>query len=327
MAATLKHGSLPRRPVYLLYGDQVQAILRERDLLLKDLLDPETRNENLTEYTPVANRWSTELTAIVGEIAGDLATLSLIADSPKVAVVTCPAELYGRSVRRAKKAKKKKAARRKKGAAASGEPEQTDREAAMIRWITDSLPQTSNHLVLVAYEEEAEGREVNERSALFQAVAAIGYTRAFRDRKAFFEIERALIERDPGRCLRAIGALWKPGKGDQAVYGSVVRCMRFLLQAQIERDPRMGEDPIKAELLRPARVQFSLHRASDWVQRKYLGSAAPYRVADLLKAYERLIGVYRALRPTAEDLVAPDARALLEGILLELFASPRPARR
>lgn len=318
----------PRAPVYLFYGNQVDNILSARDQLLNDLLDPETRNESLTEYMPEGNTFGVELMKLLPEIAGDLDTHSFLADSRKVAVVMNPKELYGSASSRGR-APKKGGTRKK--AAPKPAAEDDDAEDAgpsdALRWIAEVLPKTGNHLVLLAFEDESEGREVNDKLPLFQLIAKLGPTRGFRDKKSFFQLEDSLLARDANRCLHAVRELWGSGKGDNAVYGGIVRTMRFMLQTNIAAERRIGGDPAKLEVFFPARSQFNLFKASDWTRKKYRPGQIPYRTASLLIAYERMLGVYRAMRPSREELYVPDALALLEQVLMELFASPAPAIR
>jgi hypothetical protein len=119
--------------------------------------------------------------------------------------------------------------------------------------------------------------------------------------------------------------LWGNGKGDGAVYNSVGRCLRFLLEANIARERQAIADPAAQALYFPADASRNLFKAHDNVRRKYLGRAA-YRTADLLRAYEGLLDVYRAMRPRPEDLYVPDARRLLEQVMLRLFTAPPPRR-
>lgn len=312
--------ALPQVPVYLLYGNRVDAIQGVRDRLLEDLLDPEARNENLTEFSSSGNRFGVELEKLLPEIAGDLDTMSFIPGAKKVVVVTNPVEVYGSGGRARRKSPAKKSARgktaAKKATAKSSEP-------AYMEWMRTALPETGNHLILLCYEDEADGREVNEKHPLVQLIARVGHCQAFRDTKAFFRIESALIERNSAACLVAVRDLWKTGKGDMAVYSSIIRCLRFMLQAAIGRERRVGGDSAKRALYFPARAQFSLYKSSDWMQRKYTSRPAAYGVVALLACYERMLEVYEALRPRPDALFVPDARRLLEQVLMELFASPR----
>jgi hypothetical protein len=304
----------PKVPVYLFYGNQPDPILKARDAVLAAVLQPETRDENLTEYYPTANTATVKLGDLLDEISGDLATMSFIPDAPKCIVVTNPAELMGSSVGRPPRAPSKKAAAKKK-----------DPAQALERWIEHELPQTGHHLLLLAFEDEADGREVNEKGSLYTAVMKIGFGRKFSDTKAFFRIEDGLLARDASACLSAVRDLWKSGKGDSAVYGAVVRSLRFLMQANIARERQALHDPKAQGELFPADRQRNLFQAAPIVQRKYL--AAPiYRTGDLLKAYEGALRVYRALRPHPGDLYVPDPRGLLEQTILILIGSAPPRR-
>jgi hypothetical protein len=119
---------------------------------------------------------------------------------------------------------------------AGGEDKPKSDGQEYLRWIQEELEATGNHLILLAFEDESAGREVNDRHPIFQTVGRIGHFQKFRDTKAFWRIEDGLIGRNPEACLAAIEDLWKPGKGDANVYGAVTRCLRFMLQANIGRE-------------------------------------------------------------------------------------------
>jgi hypothetical protein len=304
---------IPKVPAYLFYGNQPDAILRARDEALALVLTPDTRDENLTEYYSTTSTPTVKLADLLDEIAGDLATVSFFPDAAKCVVVTNPAELMSSSTRRppAKKAK----------AAPKANPEER-----LIAWIERELPQTGGHLVLLCFEDEAAGREVNEKNALYSAILKNGFAQKFSDTKAFFRIEDGLLARDASGCLSAIRDLWKAGKGDSAVYNSVTRSLRFLMQANIARDKKITQSPEALTRLFPTDRQRNLFQAHPNIQRKYLGQPI-YRTPELLKAYEGILDVYRALRPRPGDLYVPDALGLLEQTLVKLITSPPPPRR
>ncbi len=314
----------PKVPVYLFYGNRTDEILRARDEVLDMLIDRESRFEGLTEYQSQGQAFGVEMNKMLPDIAGDLSTLSFIPGAQKVVVVTNPLELYSAGPARPRKTKAKKTTSKSRAKAAPPKPKSDGQE--YLRWIQDDLKETGNHLILIALEDESAGREVNDRHPVFQTIGRMGHFQKFRDTKAFWRIEDSLIGRDPKSCLSAIEDLWKPGKGDSNVYGAVVRCLRFMLQANIGRERNVGGDAAKLALYFPARAQFSLYRAGDFVQRKYTARALPYRTGALLEAYEDVLDVYKALRPQPGETYVADARLLMEKTLLKLFASPRPPR-
>lgn len=315
----------PKVPVYLFYGNRTGEILKARDEVLDMLIDREARFEGLTEYQSQGQAYGVEMNKLLPDIAGDLSTLSFIPGAQKVVVVTNPLELYTAGAARPRKAKpKKKSTAKSRTKAAPPKPKSDGEE--YLRWIEKDLKETGNHLILIAHEDESAGREVNDRHPIFQTIGRMGHFQKFRDTKAFWRIEDSLIARDAKNCLSAIEDLWKPGKGDSNVYGAVVRCLRFMLQANIGRERNVGNDATKLALYFPSRAQFSLYRAGDFVQRKYTARALPYRTGSLLEAYEEVLEVYKALRPRPGETYVADARLLLEKALLKLFASPRPPR-
>jgi len=222
----------PKVPIYLFYGNRTEEILRARDQVLDMLIEKESRFESLTEYQAQGQSYGIELNKILSDIAGDLSTLSFIPGAQKVVVVTNPMELYSAGAARPRKKKAKKKSASKGRTKAKPEKPKSDGQE-YLRWIQDELKETGNHLILIALEDEGAGREVNDRHPIFQTIGRMGHFQKFRDTKAFWRIEDSLIGRNPQACLAAIQDLWKPGKGDSNVYGAVVRCLRFMLQANI----------------------------------------------------------------------------------------------
>lgn len=309
----------PKVPIYLFAGSQTQKIMDARDEVLDMLMERESRDEGLTEFTASGNQFGVDMDKVLPEIAGDLATMSFVPGAAKVVVVYNPQILFGSSTRRRAPKKKKKAPSASSRKTKAKPKAKSEPGADFAHWIETELPATGNHLILLAFEDESAGREFNDKHPLAQTIARTGHIQVFRDKKAFFEIEDALLRRDPQTCLGAIAKLWKPGKGDSAVYSAVVRCLRFMLQAKIAQERRIEGDPEKMALYFPARAQFSLFKTSEFVRRKYQ-RPIPYRATELLEAYRGMLEVYEALRPQPGELFVADARALLERKLMQLFS-------
>ena len=304
--------SYPRRPVYLLYGTQHDRILQARDEILKMLLLPETRNENLTEYVPSGASATVQFSDVFGEIAGDLSTLSFIAEAPKCVVVTNPAELMDGSRRGGRTTRRK-----------AGGGDKKDPIEAISHWIEHELPGTGHHLMLLFFEDEAAGREVQAGGLLYETIGRVGFFQQFGDTKAIFRIEDALLQRNATALFTAIDDLWKPGSGDQAVYNAIVRALRFMMQANIARDRRALRDPALQAQLFPGDRSRNLFQSHPAVLRKYVNTHV-YRTVDLLQACAGLLDVYRALRPRPGDLYVADSLGLLRQTLARLLQSPRP---
>ncbi|MCL5270331.1 MAG: hypothetical protein M1457_07240 [bacterium] len=301
---------IPKAPIYLVYGNQVEPILKMRDAILDAVMEKEGRNENLTEYYSTGVQDRVQLMALMDEIAGDLSTMSFIPEAGKCAVVTNPAEVFAPAAARGGR---------------KGKDKEPASEDPMLAWIERELPATGHTMLLLAFEDEAAGREVNPNAPLFQLIQRIGWTRRFGDTKAFFRIEDAIVARNPAACVQAVRDLWGNGKGDTPVYNSVARCLRFLLEANIARERRTAADPAAQALYFPADPGRNLFKAHEAVRRKYLGRPV-YRTGELLRAYEGLLDVYRAMRPRPDDVYVADARGLLEQILMRLLTSLPPRR-
>lgn len=298
----------PNVPIYLFYGNQPEALLRARDAVLDAVLPREIRDENLTEYVPTEQSDKVRLSACMDEIAGDLATVSFIPGAGKCVVVTNPAELYASS------------GGPKRGGQRGRKSKKTEWH---MTWLEKDLPQTDNHIILLAFEDEGAAREVDEQCALYRLVQKIGYTRRFQDKRAFFRLEDAILARDPAACLIALRDLWGTGKGDGRAYQGVQRTLRYLMQANIAREREVTGDPDRQSVYFPSDKRSNLFAAHPNVRRKYLAGRI-YRTRELLEAYQGVLEVYRAMRPRPGDDYVPDARGLLEQVLVKLMTSPRP---
>jgi hypothetical protein len=292
-------------PILLFYGNRGDEILAARDRALDAILPRETRHENLTEvYSNQGG--SVSLAKALPEISADLDTMSFIPDATKCVIVTNPEELMGSGGRAPKK---------KKG----GDEQQ------VVDWVTKVLPKTGHHMIVLGMEDESIGREVNEQSALFQAIQQIGYSKRFRE-VLFFKIEDGLLHRQINVVLGAVRELWNPRGGDMRVYNALTRSIRFMLQANLDKDPRIRRDPNLKSTLLPANKSTNLYKSSPTVQRKYT-QITRYRTQDLLEAYESLTKVYQAMRPRADAVYVPDALGILEQTLSRLMMSPDPMSR
>ncbi|MBI1784151.1 hypothetical protein HYR69_03325 [Candidatus Sumerlaeota bacterium] len=226
-------------PIYFFYGTQTEEIMRASDNAVREILGETSRDENLTIYTPPGNQKTVEFANILSELNADLATMSLVAENEKVAIVYNPAEVFSESGARARRPAKPKKGRTAKAespnAGASDEPA----IPPYLTWIEKRLPETGNHLIILAFEDEADGREVPKEHPILQIAGRMGLTAAFREKdKLIFKIEDSIRGRDALGCIAQIRELWKPGRSDMNIYTGVVRCIRFMLQAGIVRDRR-----------------------------------------------------------------------------------------
>lgn len=313
-------------PLYLIYGDNVSAMQDARDNILASLLPPEERNENLTEYIGTGNKFGISFEDILGDINADLSTMSLLADTKKVVVVTDPIEIFASEFKaRRKPAKPKKAKPKSK----TGDAEDANAEPPYVRWLKQTLPKTGNHLIIIANTDEAEDRDISDTNPLFQAITqAHGELMRFQSgtSKAIYRIEDAIVMRQPDQFFKEIEELWTD-KTNMNIYNQVTRAMRFMIQAGILRDPRVAGDIEKQSVLLPASARTNLTKLHAFPQQKYTRNVGRYRMVDLIKAYQELIEVYLALRPRPGVIYVQDARLALDRVMATLFASPQPGRR
>jgi hypothetical protein len=302
----------PDCPVYIFYGNQTELVLKARDAVLDQWIPRETRNENLTEFFPTQGE-TLQMGPYLDEIAGEFEMMSFLPEATKCVVFNNPREIFGSAMRG-------KASRGKKQPAASG----VSPLEKIAAWIRGSLPSTGNKLLLLAHEDEGSGREVDEKSPLFRAIQEVGYSQRFKTIQ-FFKIEEMLIQRKTTPLIATVRELWSNKGGDMKVYNSIIRCLRFLLQSNLNREPSVSGNAALRELVQPRNRQFCLNLAAPLVQKKYRSPV--YRTAPLLEAYHALLVVHQALRPQQETLFVPDGRELLETALIRLLNSSPPARK
>ncbi len=301
----------PIKPLYLFFGNQHEAVLKARDEVVEQLVPREFRDSNLSNYYATGNSPKISLAGVIDEIAGDLATLSFFPGASKAVIVTNPDEVFT--------------------AETNGENDQTagkkrrGKPEFLLKWLEQELPQTGNHLILLALEEEGTNRGVNDRqpNALFKLAQKIGHVRFFRDKPALFKIEDALLQRDLNTLLAAVRDLWS-SKTDQIIFNKICSVLRFSMQANIARERKLSTTEAAANALFPTQAQGNLFKAHWIVQKKY--EIPLFRTADLIKAHQQLLEVYRAMRPRPGDIYVPDSLGLLEHSLRELISAPGPRR-
>ena len=298
-------------PVFLFYGNHTEKILKARDEILEIYLPRDNRHENLTEYYPTKDP-TVPMAPRLDEIAGDLEMMSFLPEAVKFVIFNNPGELFAPKRRGRSRANKPR-----------GEPGGPSPGEKIAAWVRGSLPATGHKLILLAVEDESTGREVDEKSPIYRAVQEIGYLKRFRTVHTF-KIEDALIARDITPLILNIRELWGSGGGDLKVYHCVLRCLRFLMQSNLDREPSISGNVAMRELIQPRNRQFCLKLAHERVRDKY--RLPVYRTLHLIEAYHSLLEAYQAMRPGQDARFVPDARELMESLLVRLLRSAPPVR-
>ncbi len=238
----------------------------------------------------------------------DLSTISFIADHPKIHIVNNPKEIY-------------KAAPKDKNKA----------ETAMVEFVLRELPATSNAIVIIGFEDEANGEVVDLKrgvTPLLTAIQKIGVIQSFRENReaAVFTIQDAIMRGDIPQTLSTMRKLWKSDRGQSEVYRITTSTLRYLIQVSLVQDSKRHKKE-DLEKLFPNDKQSNLLKAHAFTQKQLLERPCRYRLVDLIRAHERMLEVYRAMRPRPTDLYVPDAQIMTEQIILELMNAPRPRQR
>jgi hypothetical protein len=180
------------------------------------------------------------------------------------------------------------------------------------------LATTKNALILIAVEDDAKNRRVNDKGSFFEAVSKKGKATVLRfTSKAFrFELSDALLSRSLSGAVAALAA-WR--REDRAAAPAIFRVLtedlQGLIQALIyvrDRD-RIEGDPVWRERLFPPELRPNLLTLHDFRRQKYLNATRNYPTfGPLLEALHGLVAIQRALYPTGDELYVPDVNYLID---------------
>lgn len=338
-------------PLHLLYGNKEAEINEAKLELCRRLIpDPDSRRENVVEISPPTNYPLTCKSAFP-QIAAELGQTSLFGDSCRVIVVNQLQELFGSwGGSRGKKAAAPKAPKtskataktpakttRKKtaaggesgasGAESSATTKSTATESEILQSFLDGLrnllESTSNAIVFIAVEDDSKMRRVNDKSPLFEGLAALGTVRNFSAKSYRFELTDAIVSRSLPMAMQIV-TTWRREDRRAAVpiFRGLLDDVHLLIQASIlqREGAAVAADPEYGDLLFPADLKPNLQTVHSFRRGKYLGGVMNYpSVPHLLEALRGLLEIQNALYPTGDELYVPDVDYLIDVWLAKLL--------
>lgn len=285
--------------IYLFYGDDEAAVNEAKLRLLKQLLPAaEQREQNVTEFSPSANRFTLPLNKILGELRAELCTPSLFKDSFRIAIVYNLEAFYQRE-----EAHKKLA-------------------LSFLEFLRRQFQHSPNVLIFVCAENPDKGRWINMSCPLFLYVKEQGQVRGFRSQLRQNLID-SLIARDGLQALKDLRRWWARTKSAVPIFNALVGSVELLLQAKLLREKKryaLEERELKEKFLKRT-MTVSIFKEYPQRQKKFLSAGENFTLRELLSALEKLLELNQYVFPQQSDKYVPDIHLLLETFVLEFTSS------
>lgn len=301
--------------VYLIHGGNEVQIQSERLRLVDQLLPPEQRDENLTEFSASGNR-PLVLSALLPDLLSELGTVSFFPGARRVAIVHNLSDFWtsGRdsATKSAPAAKGKKAA----------QPKSLDAAERLIRYFDIDFESTENAVIFTVFEDPNKNIEVDSKKKLYQWIKSNGTVRTFeKAKKAAFALGDAILDKNLDEALAQLRLAYRKGQTDQAmaVFSTLQRQVRLLLQAKIATSvsARHGEAFVAEELL-PRDTRSNVLKAHPFVKKRMLEASRYFNIAQLTQAMQDLYEINRYMIPLSTDLHVADIGLLMEKMLIRL---------
>jgi hypothetical protein len=290
----------------------------QRIKLVHQLLDPEERSQNYTEFAPPDNRRSLEIKSIMGEILAELGTVSMFGTSERRVICVMQAKelLRGGGGRRPRK---KKTTRKKKTATADSAA--FDPVETFCNALENALPQSENILIFTVYEDDDKNVGVDLKSSFYEFFRKNGEVRHLKQHPLVFEFEDALLRRDIGQLMTTFRKWYKPdNEVKQRIFSTILKLVRLLLQVRTWMsllDSDMHEEDIAAEFF-PQGLTPNFLKEHPFRKDKLMKGAQHWTREELLEAHSRLLALNKLLYPTQRDTFVADFQMSLELYLVQL---------
>jgi hypothetical protein len=295
--------------IYLLHGDNEARINEAKLRLIGKHLSPELRAHNLTEFSPVGQRWITSLEPILAELISELSLPSLLPEANRVVVVYNLADLYQKKARKGPESAKGT----------------KTKETAALKYLLDFLAGPFQHspnvLILVATEEQGKYRTLNKKSPLYVLVKKTGIIQEISDRPLRYRLTDALLAQDTPQCIKAFRQWFASyDKARQDIFKSVLSDIHLLLQAKIlnAKETSFGANKQLRHILFPKELQANIVQQHPYRKKKFQDAALQYSTTQLTCALKYLLRLNRALYPLQYDRYVPDVQVMFEVFLVGL---------
>lgn len=291
--------------IYLYYGDDEAAINEAKIRLIQQLVPPEKREHNLSEFTPTANRFTLPLRQIMADLIAELSTASLFKDSFRLTVVYNLDAFYQESEEGKEKTKA---------------PKKSPVDS-FIDFLQHQFFKRSNVLIFICQENFDKGRWINATSPLLTFIKSHGYVTAFRSqlRQNFID---SLLARDGLQAVKDFRRWWARTKSPVPVFNALLNTIELLLQAKLVSERKrylLAEQDLKEKFLKRS-MTVSIYKEYPSRQQKFLRAAENFSLRHLLAAMEKLLELNIYVFPQQSDRYVPDIQPLLETFILNFTA-------
>lgn len=247
-----------------------------------------------------------QLDKCAGRLIEELGTVSLVPDFRRVVVVYDLADL-----RTARRGSARQSAKKKASSADSALRQLED-------YLTRSLPETSNCLLLVFHEDDEKGRRVEKTSALYELVSRLGEIREYSEKRLDWQFEDAVLSGDLSASIELLREWNDRGGGSSfRVVRTLNQILQLLLQARAREASR--EQGRSSREMFPPDMRVSLDRIPAFKAKKVVRLAEALPTDRLHDALDRLNQAQKAFFPTGREAVVHDPWETLEILLADLL--------
>jgi hypothetical protein len=306
----------PDTRLFFLYGADLARLSNVRREALARLIPVEERDQNLTEIEPSVGR-QLSLDALAPGLIEELSTAAFFPDQRRVIMVSGLQELFAAGARAAaKKPAKapKKSAKTAKASAADPEKPKKTGEELLLEYLDGDFRRSRNALIILAEEDEAKNRRVNEKGRLAEYLFNRAAVVACKEPPIRFEFEQALYDRDAARAV-LLYRQWIEPDTRASVLSAVTNAVRMMLQIKARDSAPNARRSLEDYF---PRGRGSLSSAHQFVVRKAETGARRYTVMELARAQAALLELNDAFYPPPGATWAADLDAAVETFLLRL---------
>jgi DNA polymerase III delta subunit len=307
--------TFPKKPIYLLYGNEEEKLNEDRCSIVEMYLPREKREENYREFTPKASQTRLPLASFMPELLAELGTISFFPDSCRVIVIYNLAELYGRK------------------ASSDEEPSEdspklwkgkVSPEVYFIKYLEKELPDTSNILIFQNTEDPDKNLRVNEKGNIFKTITKSGHKIKHFSNPINWRLEDAIMKRNLPEALNILRQ-WMEKDPDTArskVFQSLVKRIVLLLQAKVITAKKKKIESVSEleETLFPDGMTYNLLNEHPWIQSKIEEGSARYTMTELTRALQKTLEIGTYVFPKTTDVYVPDMQIVYERFLVEFLS-------
>jgi len=312
----------PKKPVYLLYGNEEEKLNEDRCAIVDMYLPREKREENYREFTPKASQTKLLLASFMPELLAELGTISFFPDSCRVIVIYNLAELYGRKTS-SEEEQSEDSPKLWKG---KGSP-----EPYFIKYLEEELPETNNILIFQNTEDPDKNLRVNEKGNIFKTIVKSGHKIKHFSNPINWRLEDAILKRNLPEALNILRE-WmekEPETARSKVFQSLVKRIVLLLQAKVIAVKKRKIESISEleETLFPGGMTYNLLGEHPWIQSKIEEGSVRFTMAELTRALQKILEIGTYVFPKTTDVYVPDMQIVYERFFVEFLSGSKEIKK